>query len=90
MFILTLSVLYFLPFAKNMMEFDFFFYYEKVCWKEGRKEHWYGTKLLFFVILHLSHQLVCQDLCEHGMISTFKPHIHQLLKIVRYYIPKLQ
>ena len=84
MFILTLSVLYFLPFAKNnMMEFDFFLYYEKVCW--------YGTKLLFFVILHLSHQLVCQDLCEHGMISTFKPHIHQTAQnCIMYYIPKLQ
>ena len=31
----------------------------KVCW--------YGTKLLFFAILHLSLQLVCQNLCEHGI-----------------------
>ena len=54
-FILTFSVLHFLPFGKNIMKFDFF----KVCW--------YGTKLLFFAILHLSLQLVCQNLCEHGI-----------------------
>ena len=59
MFILTLSVLYFLPFGKNIMKLDFLLYLEKVCW--------YGTKLLFFAILHLSLQLVCQNLCEHGI-----------------------
>ena len=59
MFILTLSVLYFLPFGKNIMKFDFFLYSEKVCW--------YGTKLLFSAILHIPLQLVCQHLCEHGI-----------------------
>ena len=40
------------------MKFDFF-YIEKVCWC--------GTNLLLFAILHLSLQLVCQNLCEHGI-----------------------
>ena len=45
MFILTLSVLYFSPFGKNIMKCDFFLFRESLL---------YGTKLLFFAILHLS------------------------------------
>ena len=52
MFILTLSVLYFLPFGKNIMKFDFFIFRES---------------LLLSAILHLPLQLVCKNLCEHGI-----------------------
>ena len=58
MFILTLSVLNFLPFGKNIMKFDFFIFRESLL---------VGTKLLFSAILHLHLQLVCQNLCEHGI-----------------------
>ena len=51
-------MLYFLPFDKNIMKFDFVIL-EKICWC--------GTKLLFFAILNLSLQLVCQNVCEHGI-----------------------
>ena len=58
MFILTLSVLYFLPFGKNIMKFDFFIFRESLLvWNQ----------VVIFAILHLSLQLVCQNLCEHGI-----------------------
>ena len=47
MFILTLSVLYVLPFGKNIIKFDFL-YLEKVCW--------YGTKLLLVRSLLSTHE----------------------------------
>ena len=79
MFILTLSVLHFLPFGKNIMKFDFL-YSEKVCW--------YGTKLLFSAILRLPFQLVCQNLCENGIDWCHLQMVLGLRQLIllRYYI----
>ena len=59
MFILTLSVFNFLPFRKNFMKFDLFTFRESLfVWNQVVK---------LFAILHLPLQLVCQNLCEHGI-----------------------
>ena len=51
-------MLHFLPFGKNIMKFDFFLFRDSLLvWNQ----------VVIFAILHLSLQLVCQNLCEHGI-----------------------